>query len=300
MHRPLLSDHVGQGPLREFWAGETSIYTVENFTRDAIVMHRTDKGHFPLTATLTGQISEDGDSLVNGRIVWTSGNSGSGPFRAVWGKQILYPQQGDQDEGQKRMLIIPCDASSRISIGEARERAEQLLEANDLPTATCWMRIGATQGDAEAQGALASIFYRGVGVPVNIPEAALWAEKASAQGDYLGEHVLSNMYAKGDAKPKDAAKAEYWRAKYEKDKLAHDRAEEEVKEAQRQRAQAQAQQTEEAGILILKILVGAFSADSDSGGGRRPDALDRYNGIKAACAGGSSNACGQIGAAPPE
>jgi hypothetical protein len=216
-----------------FGPENTSIYTVESFTRESIIMHRTDKGHFPLTATLTGQISEDGNSIVNGRIDWTSGNSGSGPFRAVWGNQILYPQQSDQDEGQRRMLIIPCDASSRVSISEARERAEQLLEANDLTTATCWMRIGASQGDAEAQGALASILYRGVGVPVNIREAAVWAEKASTQGDFLGEHVLSNMYARGDGEPKDPAKAEHWRARYEKDRLAHDRAQQQAAEAQR-------------------------------------------------------------------
>ncbi|WP_263374492.1 tetratricopeptide repeat protein [Granulicella aggregans] len=276
-----------------FGPENTSIYTVERFTRESIVMHRTDKGRFPLTADITGQISEDGNSVVKGKIVWTSGNSGSGPFTATWGSAI----EDDQVLGQRRLLHIPCDASSRVSVAEASERAEQLLEANDLTTAICWMRIGATQGDAGAQGALASIFYRGVGVPVNIREAALWAEKASAQGNYLGEHVLSNMYAKGDAKPKDAAKAEYWRAKYEKDKLAHDRAEEEAKEAQRQRAQAQAQQNEEAEILLLRLLVGAFSADSDSGGG-----MPRNNGYGqsvTACHQGFALACGRVGEAPP-
>ena len=247
-----------------FGPENTSIYTVESFTRESIILHRTDKGHFPLTATLTGRVSDDGNSIVNGRIVWTSGNSGSGPFRATWGSAILYPEQRDQDEGQRRMLTIPCDASSRVSIEEASERAEQLLEADDLTTATCWMRIGATQGDAGAQGALASILYRGVGVPVNIREAAVWAEKASAQGDFLGEHVLSNMYSKGDGKPKDPAKAEFWRARYEKDKLAHDRAEQQAREAQQQRAQAQAQQNAEAGALMLQLLLGAFSVDSES------------------------------------
>jgi Sel1 repeat len=276
-----------------FGPENTSIYTVERFTRDSIIMHRTDKGHFPLTAMMTGQISADGNSMVNGRIVWTSGNSGSGPFIAKWGSAL----DDDVVAGQRRLLHIPCDASSNVSVEEANERAEQLMEANDLVNAVCWLRISATQGDAEAQGALASILYRGVGVPVNLREAAIWADKAAAQGDFLGEHVLSNMYAKGDAKPKDPSKAESWRAKYEKDKLAYDRAQEQAKEAQRQRAQAQAQENVVAGILMWQLLLGAFSADSDS----RSSTFgpNRYDENKSGCAAGYSSACARIGETPP-
>ena len=290
---PLMWDN---GHYINFGPENTSIYTVESFTRESVIIHRTDKGRFPLTATLTGRMSDDGESIVNGKIDWTSGNSGSSPFTAEWGSRIL---SQDPYEGQQWWLKVPCDASSHISIEKASERAEQLLEADDLIHATCWMRIGATQGDAGAQGALASILYRGVGVPVNIPEAALWAEKASAQNYYLGEHVLSNMYASGVGKPKDPAKAEFWRARYEKDKLAHDRAEEEAKEAQRQRAQAQAQQNWDAHMLMMKLVVGVFSADSESqsSSGFGPN---RYEQLKAGCAGGSSNACAQSGGTPPE
>lgn len=289
---PLMWDN---GHYINFGPENTSIYTVQSFTHDAVIIHRTDKGRFPLTATLTGRMSDDGESVVNGKIYWTSGNSGSSPFTAEWGSRIL---SVDPYEGQQWWLKVPCDASSHISIEKASERAEQLLEADDLIHATCWMRIGATQGDAGAQGALASILYRGIGVPVDIHEAALWAEKAAAQGDFLGEHVLSNMYAKGDGKPKDPAEAEYWRAKYEKDKLAHDRAEEEAKEAQRQRAQAQAQQNAEAGVLMLQLLLGAFSVDSEShsSSGFGPN---RYGEYQSGCAAGYSSACARIGGTPP-
>jgi hypothetical protein len=276
-----------------FGPENTSIYTVERFTRNSIIMHRTDKGHFPLTATMTGQISADGNSMVNGRIDWTSGNSGSGPFTAKWGIAL----DDDVVAGQRRLLHIPCDASSNVSVEEANERAEQLMEANDLVNAACWLRISATQGDAEAQGALASILYRGVGVPINLGEAAIWADKAAAQGDFFGEHVLSNMYAKGDAKPKDPAKAESWRAKYVKDKLAYDRAQEQAKEAQRQRAQAQAQENAVAGMMMLQLLLGAFSADSDSP--RSGSNVNGYNGTVMACHQGTAAACASIGEAPP-
>lgn len=195
------------------------------------------------------------------------------------------------------MLNVPCDASSHISIAEANERAEQLMEANDLVSATCWLRIGAKQGDAEAEGSLATILYRGIGVPVNVPEAAIWAEKASAQNYFLGEHVMSLMYASGNGKPKDPAKAEFWRARYEKDKLASERAQQQAQEAQRQRAQAQAQQNQEAGMLMLQLLLGAFSADSDSRGSTFGP--NRYDENKSGCAAGYSSACARIGGTPP-
>jgi hypothetical protein len=107
------------------------------------------------------------------------------------------------------------------------------------------------------------------------------------------------MYAKGDGKPKDPAKAAFWRERYEKDKLAYERAQQQAQEAQRQRVQAEVQQNQEAGVLMLQLLLGAFSADSDRNRSG-PDGLDRYNGFKSACEEGYFNACGQIGAPPPE
>lgn len=74
----------------------TSVYTVESFTRDSVILHRTDRGSFPLTAVLTGKLSSDGNSIVNGRIVWTSGNTGQGAWRAAWGPAInTVPGSGD-------------------------------------------------------------------------------------------------------------------------------------------------------------------------------------------------------------
>jgi len=71
--------YVNRGPQN------TSVYTVDSFTRGSFIMHRTDYGSFPLTATLTGQLSNDGNSVMNGVIQWTSGNSSSGTFLAAWG-----------------------------------------------------------------------------------------------------------------------------------------------------------------------------------------------------------------------
>lgn len=82
---PLMWDH---GHYINFGPENTSIYTIKSFTRKSVIIHRTDKGRFPLTATLSGQMSDDGESVVNGKILWTSGNSGSSPFTAEWGSKL--------------------------------------------------------------------------------------------------------------------------------------------------------------------------------------------------------------------
>ena len=62
-----------------------SIWTVESFTPKSVVMHRTEPG---ATAIVTGQISSDGNSIVNGQITWTSGPTGTFAFRASWGAAL--------------------------------------------------------------------------------------------------------------------------------------------------------------------------------------------------------------------
>ena len=65
--------------------------TIERFRRDSVVIQRVDGGRYPGRATITGQLSEDGNSIVNGKIQWTyhpcCGLS-SGSFRAAWGAAI--------------------------------------------------------------------------------------------------------------------------------------------------------------------------------------------------------------------
>jgi hypothetical protein len=239
----------------------TSIYTVDSFTRGSLVMHRTDTGRVPLTAVLSGEISDDGNTIVNGKIVWTSGNTGEGLFRAGWRSGLDSVPGSDQEEQQRRAANIPCNASTRVSAEEAEERGERMIEADDLVTAACWFRIGAKLGDSGSQGTLSAILY---GVPADIPEAVVWAEKSSAQGDYEGEHTLALMYANGRGKPKDSAKAQYWASKSATDKQAFIDAIKRKQEALQLSAQAQTQQTMAIGWMIMELVSGAFSADSES------------------------------------
>lgn len=268
--------------------GQKRVLTVERFTPESVILHRTDYGNYPSTATYSGPTGDNGNSL-----------SGDG-WEITWGAALEILPKSDVDAQQRLIANIPCDASTLVPTQQAAERAESLIEASNPAKATCWLRIAAKQGDSEAQGVLAAILYKGIGVPVNLPEAAVWAQKASAQNYYLGERVLYLMYESGQGKPKDSAKAEYWRAKAQQDKLASVMAEQEEQEQARQRAVAQGRQNAQAGFTMLGLLLRAFSTDSDSSQSSGPDGLDRYNGLKDACGLGDSQACNQIGAPPPE
>lgn len=58
-------------------------------------------------------------------------------------------------------------------------------------------------------------------------------------------------------------------------------------------------------LMLLQLLLGAFSADFDSSGGASGSSnsysgIDRYNANKSACAGGSASGCNLTGQKPPE
>jgi hypothetical protein len=80
---PLDKPHYGSQALG-------SIVVVQKFTRESVVMLRTDYGRFPGRATLTGKLSADGNRIVDGTIEWTyhPGGLSTGKFQAAWGTAI--------------------------------------------------------------------------------------------------------------------------------------------------------------------------------------------------------------------
>ena len=68
-----------------------TIVVVETFTRESVLMYRTDYRPYPGKATLRGQLSADGNSIVNGTIEWTYHpccGTGTGQFWAAWGPAL--------------------------------------------------------------------------------------------------------------------------------------------------------------------------------------------------------------------
>src|ERR1700722_5662162 len=65
--------------------GQTTILTVESFTRDSVVMRRTNSGRYPGTAVLTGKISAQGNTIDG---IQTDPDGRTKTFRAAWGAAI--------------------------------------------------------------------------------------------------------------------------------------------------------------------------------------------------------------------
>ena len=71
---------------------EGATYVIESLTRDRVLILRTDYGRYPGQAEFTGQLSEDGNRIINGKVRWTShpccGGPSTGTFQAAWGEAI--------------------------------------------------------------------------------------------------------------------------------------------------------------------------------------------------------------------
>jgi hypothetical protein len=261
--------------------GYVATLTVERFGFDGVTIHRHDtSGPKPgAVAVYTGKII--GDQLV-GEIQWSwpghSDQLHKGPFAAT----IMEP---------KGFSLIdpdtPCDSPYTIPPKEAANRGVMAIEAHQEETGACWLRRAANAGNAAAQGMLATLEYKGLGVPVNLPEAANLAQKSARQGNYLAERCLSLMYANGKGLPKDAAKAEYWRAKAVKDKSASDQTErQEDQQLAKEQQDARAFQAQQAAgppqnasaqqrnrqtlqaLALLGIVAGGGDDSCDSGDSR--------------------------------
>jgi hypothetical protein len=68
--------------------GESENFTVESFTRESVLLHRTDFGLHQGEAVLTGRISAQGNSIVDGVQRWIGNSKNDHEFQAAWGDAI--------------------------------------------------------------------------------------------------------------------------------------------------------------------------------------------------------------------
>lgn len=80
----------------------------------------------------------------------------------------------------------------------------------DYATALRLWRPLAEQGDAGAQGLIASMYYNGEGVSQNYDEALKWSHRAADQGVAVDQTRLGQMYENGQGVPQDRAEAMKW------------------------------------------------------------------------------------------
>ncbi|HME70604.1 MAG TPA: tetratricopeptide repeat protein [Myxococcota bacterium] len=72
------------------------------------------------------------------------------------------------------------------------------------------IRVRAVLGNADAEAALADMYYRGDGRPKDLTEAARWFRRAAEQGNAAAQYNLGTMYANGEGVPRDASQAAKW------------------------------------------------------------------------------------------
>jgi hypothetical protein len=112
----LIWDH---GHYTDASAPGNAVWEIESFTPESVILHRTDYKPYPGTAVISGKISGQGNTIVNGTITWTyhpcCGLS-SGTFNAAWGAALGTVPGSDQerDRGQQLPEQTGVCASKRI------------------------------------------------------------------------------------------------------------------------------------------------------------------------------------------
>ena len=110
-------------------ASSGGIVVVERWTPESVVMKRTDFGQVPGKATLTGKLSSDGNSIVDGNIAWTwhpcCGTTTTGRFIAAWGPAVdTVPGVDGGPVGPAQV----CDLDCAIKAGNTILNGLELLD----------------------------------------------------------------------------------------------------------------------------------------------------------------------------
>ncbi len=270
--------------------GAFALLTVDHLDFDRIVIKRIDSaGSTPgLTAVYTGKIV---GNRIEGDVTWTWRASNSGK----WSATIIKP-----DNYTLLNYNLPCDSSFNGTGAEAADRGANSMEAKNFDKASCWFHLGASNGDANAEGFLASLLYLGLTGPRDFPESFRWANKAAEQGNYLGERCLSLMYKKGEGVAQDLKLAEYWNTLATQTKAAQILAERQAQAAAQQRAAQEANQMQapqefsrSAAMFLLSIFGAAVGSDSPNP--RYDFQQQMTRGYQNMCMGGDSHACSIVG-----
>lgn len=231
MHLCIAGCSAGKGSTLDLdngrYADKTApnvVYTIERFTPELVVIHLKRDDQYGGTAILRGQISKDGNSVVNGTIQWTSHpccGLTTGPFRAAWGAAIAtVPGENKSSQPYRGNVstIPPCNAQAKVTPEEAYQYGTLEIRFQEPRAGVCWLEKASNLGSDKAQSSLAVILYRGMfGVSRDPARAFDQAQKAAMANNPLGELCLAMMYAAGDGIPQDADKAQYWKAKSQKD-----------------------------------------------------------------------------------
>jgi TPR repeat protein len=119
------------------------------------------------------------------------------PARAGMDEAKAARERGDNATAIKELTPLATNGSAEAQneLGTMYKKGEGV--AQDSQEAIKWYRLAADQGNAEAQINLGSMYDHGEGVAQDYHEAVKWFRLAADQGDPNGQLKLGFMYEKG-------------------------------------------------------------------------------------------------------
>ncbi len=112
----------------------------------------------------------------------------------------------------KRKLLAALALSLALNPAFGADFAEGLraYDAGDYAAAYAeWLAL-AKEGDAEAQIALAGLYFQGLGAAQSFAKATEWYRRAAEQGLAVAQMNLGEMYATARGVERDLARAYFW------------------------------------------------------------------------------------------
>ncbi len=190
------------------YGDQNSLWDIEKWTRDSVIIRRTDRWPYPGIAVLTGRISPEGDFIDSGTIEWTyhpcCGVS-TGTFQASWGSAIDRVP-GSDGERAERQLKQPSQAQVQQ---QPAVSAEEQVKRTQMCTSR---RIRGVMQNVEDQairdpnGALLSLLGAALtGISASAGSAKILDSKDGTDGGRYtskdpGSFVCRGLFVHGDVK----------------------------------------------------------------------------------------------------
>lgn len=106
-------------------------------------------------------------------------------------------------------LMLICNTPSHAG-SPMFDAGQEAYLSGDIGTAlTLWTPL-ARHGEAEAQFALGTLYYGGIGVAVDLTESSYWFLRAAEQGLAAAQYNLGNAYKRGEGVRKNLKRAVQW------------------------------------------------------------------------------------------
>lgn len=108
------------------------------------------------------------------------------------------------------IAMVTLYLSPACAGGPVYDKGLVAFSMGDIATAFQLWRPLAEHGDADAQFSLGSLYYDGIGVPIDHTESSYWFHLAAEQGHAEAQYNLGNAYIRGEGVHQNDAMATHW------------------------------------------------------------------------------------------